>query len=178
MALERSDLSRYPSKYGSSRWVTAMQYLAELMCERQARRQKRVLGFGFWKSPEWAKVYAGQLAAIDRLLDHLDPKVEVLVEPPPLTPTGRPTKKKPKWVGVRTGAGVRAISRFLRSPRGKDVYSLAGLWLVPLVEAALRDLGEAADAQEEAAGPPVPPQPPRPAFYATKSAKRILLEAE
>lgn len=131
MANTRSEKHPYPSRYGRSRWITAAQYLAELLCERRARQEKKSLPLQFWKVPPWDGVFRQQAAAANRLIRRLDPQ--------------------------RTGAGEKAIARFLRSDRGKGVYSLAGAWVVPLVEQAHRTV-----LLEAAAGPPAGPEPPPP----------------
>src|SRR5436305_18032 len=105
-----SSKSEYPSKYGtpllitrenvirpSKRLVTAAQWLGEFMCERRADRQKKSLHLQFWKTKPWDTIYRLQVIAANRLLKRLP-----------------------------TDTGMKAIMRFLRSPKGKTVYSLMG----------------------------------------------------
>jgi hypothetical protein len=117
--------------------VTAAQFLAELMCERQARQQKIWLPQEFWKSKQWGPIFKHQLGAITRHLTRLDPKVE----------------------GKRRGTAERALSRFLRSEAGKKVYSLAALWIVPFIEQAHREVLAGEDGQAPADIEVVAPNP-------------------
>lgn len=111
MAPGRSPKSRYPSKYGLKEHpITAAEWLAQLMCERRASREKRVLSFRFWKRPPWNDIYRQQAVAANRLLSHLDPH--------------------------DTGTGMKAVLRFLRSPKGRFLYSLAPAFVLPLAEQA------------------------------------------
>jgi hypothetical protein len=133
MADTRTAASRYPSRQGG--WVTASQFLAEMMCERQARAMKRTLPLQFWKVKPWGDVYRQQVVAANRLLRLLDPD--------------------------KTGTGPAAVLQFLKSERGKKVYSLAPAWVIPLVEAAHRAV--LAELAREAARPaPEPPPAPTP----------------
>lgn len=109
MANKRSDKFPYPSKYGVSRWVSAAQFLAEIMCERRARQEKRVLPVSFWNKDEfWKSYFVQQVTAANRLMNRLDPE--------------------------KKGTGAKALSLFLRGDRGKTCTSLSPGWLVPIVE--------------------------------------------
>ena len=72
MANNRSDVSNYPSKYSQKKWVTASQYIAELICERAAQHSKRDLPQHFWNDEEWAKFFVLQKGRVDRLLKKYD----------------------------------------------------------------------------------------------------------
>lgn len=63
----------YPSKYSNGKTVSAAQYIAELICERKAKKQKKDLHYRFWLSKEWEKEYKGQIAAAHKLLKKYDP---------------------------------------------------------------------------------------------------------
>lgn len=65
---------KFPSKYSNGKEVTAAQYLAELICERLAKKKKKDLHYRFWLSPEWEKEYKGQIAAANKLLSKFDIK--------------------------------------------------------------------------------------------------------
>lgn len=62
----------YPSKYSNGKTVSAAQYIAELICERKAKKQKKDLHYRFWLSDEWEKEYKGQIAAAHKLLKKYD----------------------------------------------------------------------------------------------------------
>ena len=65
---------KFPSRYSSGSFVTAAQYIAELMCERQARRKKLDLPQKFWQIDHWKKPYKIQLIAAQGLLKIYDAK--------------------------------------------------------------------------------------------------------
>lgn len=59
---KKTEKSRYPSKYSVGTFVTAEQFIAELMCERMAKLRKVTLGPKFWESDDaWLKAYLLQL---------------------------------------------------------------------------------------------------------------------
>lgn len=61
-------MNKYPSKYSNGKSVSAAQFIAETICERLAKKQKKDLHFRFWLSKEWEKEYKGQIAAANKLL--------------------------------------------------------------------------------------------------------------
>ena len=65
---------KFPSKYSNGKSVNAAQYIAELICERIAKRTKRDLHYRFWVNSDWEKEYKGQLAASYKLLKKYDVK--------------------------------------------------------------------------------------------------------
>lgn len=67
-------MKKYPSKYSNGKTISAAQYIAEIVCERIAKRTKRDLHYRFWLSAEWEKEYKGQIAAANKLLKAYDPK--------------------------------------------------------------------------------------------------------
>lgn len=67
-------MKKYPSKYSNGKSVSAAQYIAELICERIAKKDKKDLHYRFWLSSEWEKQYKGQIAAANKLLQKYDYK--------------------------------------------------------------------------------------------------------
>tara|TARA_R110002020_G_scaffold162955_3_gene348899 strand:+ start:4314 stop:4733 length:420 start_codon:yes stop_codon:yes gene_type:complete len=65
-------MTKYPSRYSNDKKVTAAQYLAELMCERQAQKNKKELPKQFWNLPHWSKKFKSQLFAAYGLLKLYD----------------------------------------------------------------------------------------------------------
>lgn len=65
----------YPSKYSNGKSVSPAQFIAELICERLAKRNKQDLHYRFWLSKEWEKEYKGQIAAAHKLLKTFDSRV-------------------------------------------------------------------------------------------------------
>ena len=68
MPKEQTETSRYPSKYSPGQFVTAAQYITELICEKKASSQKKDLPNKFWNLPEWNKFYRQQILAANSLL--------------------------------------------------------------------------------------------------------------
>jgi|SRR6185312_5786237 len=68
MANERSELSKYKSRYSPDTFVTPSQYAAELVCECVAAHRNERLPTKFWQSPKWTKTFVYQKTLADRLL--------------------------------------------------------------------------------------------------------------
>lgn len=64
---KQTDLSRFPSKYAPNTYITAQQYVLELICERQARFNKKELPLYFWRDKEWANTYKRWLRQVHKL---------------------------------------------------------------------------------------------------------------
>ena len=52
MGKERTEKSRYSSRYSPSAYVTGPQYILELICERKAKRENIDLPIKFWNLPD------------------------------------------------------------------------------------------------------------------------------
>lgn len=61
-------MKKYLSKYSNGKSVSAAQFIAEIICERLAKKNKKDLHYRFWLSSEWEKEYKGQIAAANKLL--------------------------------------------------------------------------------------------------------------
>jgi len=73
MAKEQTEKSRYPSRYGGSdNFVTGTQYIIELICEKKARLDNRILPLKFWNHPDWANFYKRWLRQVYKLLKEFD----------------------------------------------------------------------------------------------------------
>lgn len=69
MAENQTDKSRYPSRYSPEGFVTAAQYIIELLCENKAKKYGTGdLPIRFWTLPEWADEFKSQLRAVHKLL--------------------------------------------------------------------------------------------------------------
>ena len=64
---KQTDLCRFPSKYAPNTYVTAQQYILELICERQANFNKKSLSVYFWRDKEWANIYKRWLRQVHKL---------------------------------------------------------------------------------------------------------------
>jgi hypothetical protein len=74
MPKQQTEKSRYPSKYSPKKFVTARQYIIELICERIARHQKEDLGVQFWKNKEWAGIYKRWLRVVGNICKDCPPE--------------------------------------------------------------------------------------------------------
>ena len=68
MPKEQTEKSRYPSMYSPGGFVTEVQYIIELVCERNAAFTKRDLPPKFWNLPEWQTFFKSQLRKCHSLL--------------------------------------------------------------------------------------------------------------
>lgn len=68
MPTQQTSKSKYPSRYSPQKFVTAAQYILELVCEKQALYQKKELPAQFWKLPEWQTIFVRQLRRVHSLL--------------------------------------------------------------------------------------------------------------
>jgi hypothetical protein len=65
---KQTEKSKYPSRYSPGGYVTAAQYILELVCEKQASRQRIELPIKFWNLPEWRNTFVKQLRMVHKLL--------------------------------------------------------------------------------------------------------------
>lgn len=65
---------KYPSRYSNGKFVSAAQYITELICENKAKKDKLDLHFKFWLNPEWSKFYRNQITSANKLLQIYHPK--------------------------------------------------------------------------------------------------------
>ena len=68
MAKNTTEKSRYPSRYSPEGWVSASQYITELICEKKARTDKKELPIKFWEIKEWCKYYKYQITLANKLI--------------------------------------------------------------------------------------------------------------
>ena len=65
---KRTDKCRYESRYSPNKYVTAAQYINELICEHKARFDKTELPIQFWHLPQWKAFFMRNLRKIHKLL--------------------------------------------------------------------------------------------------------------
>lgn len=65
---------KYISKYSNGKYVTAAQYITELICENKARKDKKDLHFKFWTDKQWSLYYRNQIATANQLIQKYDEK--------------------------------------------------------------------------------------------------------
>ena len=66
---EQTDKSRYPSLYSPEKYVTEVQYICELICEKKAMADKTTLPMRFWLLPEWKSFYTSNLRVVHKTLE-------------------------------------------------------------------------------------------------------------
>ena len=54
---KQTDKSRYPSIYSPETFVTAAQYITELLFQKKAKYEKKELPLKFWKNSEYSKQF-------------------------------------------------------------------------------------------------------------------------
>jgi hypothetical protein len=74
MASQQTDKSRYPSKYSPGTFITAAQYIIELLYTQYCYKQQREPLLNFWQSDEGKKFLGGQLRVTYSLLKKYSPK--------------------------------------------------------------------------------------------------------
>ncbi len=79
MAKKRSEKSRYESKYSPKGYVTAAQYICELICEAKARNEKKELPLKFWELKEWQNYFVFQSKYANKLLKSYDERAIIAV---------------------------------------------------------------------------------------------------
>lgn len=67
MARQKSEKSRWASRYGGG-WIADAPFLAELMVERVAKKDRRSLPPRFWDEKEWGPLFKRQLRFAQGLL--------------------------------------------------------------------------------------------------------------
>ena len=77
MAKEYSKKHPYPSRYSPGGWVSAPQYITELICESNARNKKIELPLQFWQLEEWGKYYRWQIKLANELITEFGPEIIV-----------------------------------------------------------------------------------------------------
>lgn len=63
-------MNKYQSKYSPNKEVTSLQYICEIICEKNAKQTGRELPVFFWKLPQWEKFYKSQICLAKKLLDN------------------------------------------------------------------------------------------------------------
>ena len=68
MSKNRTDKSKYPSRYSPDGWVSAPQYITEFVCEKKAQKENKELPIKFWEISEWRKYFRYQITIANKLL--------------------------------------------------------------------------------------------------------------
>ena len=68
MSKQRTDISKYRSP-STGDYCTAAQYIAEIICQRIANKEKiGTLAYKFWNQPKWKKTYIRQVSLANKLI--------------------------------------------------------------------------------------------------------------
>lgn len=68
MSKQRTELSKYKSP-STGDFCTPAQYVAELICQKQAKHEKAgTLPYKFWNLPKWKKIYIRQVSLANKLI--------------------------------------------------------------------------------------------------------------
>ena len=68
MSKNRTEKSKYPSRYSPDGWVSAPQYITEFVCEKKAQKENKELPIKFWEISEWRKYFRYQITIANKLL--------------------------------------------------------------------------------------------------------------
>lgn len=68
MSKNRTEKSRYPSRYGGG-WISPAQYIVECLCFLIARQEKKELRDKFWNDKSWNVLFRNQISAANKLLE-------------------------------------------------------------------------------------------------------------
>lgn len=61
-------MDKYISKYSNGKYVSAAQYITEMICENKARIDKKDLHYRFWLNKEWSAFFRNQIATANKLV--------------------------------------------------------------------------------------------------------------
>ena len=68
MSKRRTDLSKYKSP-STGDFCTPAQYVAEIICQRQAKHEKAgILPYKFWNKGKWKNIYIRQIGLANKLI--------------------------------------------------------------------------------------------------------------
>ncbi len=74
MSTQQTEKSSYPSIYSPNKYVSAAQYIIELVCQKKAYLEQKHIGSQFWKNKLWANFFKMQLRKCHSLLKKYDEK--------------------------------------------------------------------------------------------------------
>jgi hypothetical protein len=74
MSRKQTEKSRFPSKYSNS-FISASQYITELLCEKIAKNQGKKLPYKFWDLHEWNKIYCRHIVEAHKLVKQYEAEV-------------------------------------------------------------------------------------------------------
>jgi hypothetical protein len=72
--MAKENKKTYPSRYSKDQFVTAAQYITELICEKKAQLAGGELPQHFWELPQWRTFFRQQIAIANKLVKVYPPK--------------------------------------------------------------------------------------------------------
>lgn len=68
MSKQKTDVSKYKSP-STGEYCTEPQYIAEVLCQRQATKEKAgTLAYKFWNKGKWKNIYVRQISSANKLI--------------------------------------------------------------------------------------------------------------
>jgi hypothetical protein len=68
---------KYPSRYSNEKFVSAAQYITEIICEKKAKIDKEDLHHRFWTNKKWSSFFRNQIATANQLVSKYGEKAVI-----------------------------------------------------------------------------------------------------
>jgi hypothetical protein len=68
---------KYPSRYSNEKFVSASQYITEMICEKKAKIDKEDLHHRFWTNKKWSSFFRNQIATANKLISKYGDKAVI-----------------------------------------------------------------------------------------------------
>jgi hypothetical protein len=68
---------KYPSRYSNEKFVSAAQYITEMICEKKAKIDKEDLHHRFWTNKKWSSFFRNQIATANQLVSKYGEKAVI-----------------------------------------------------------------------------------------------------
>jgi hypothetical protein len=68
---------KYPSRYSNEKFVSAAQYITEMICEKKAKIDKEDLHHRFWTNKKWSSFFRNQIATANKLVSKYGEKAVI-----------------------------------------------------------------------------------------------------
>jgi hypothetical protein len=68
---------KYPSRYSNEKFVSASQYVTEMICEKKAKIDKEDLHHRFWTNKKWSSFFRNQIATANKLISKYGDKAVI-----------------------------------------------------------------------------------------------------
>ena len=68
---------KYPSRYSNEKFVSAAQYITEMICEKKAKIDQEDLHHRFWTNKKWSSFFRNQIATANKLVSKYGEKAVI-----------------------------------------------------------------------------------------------------